>query len=275
MIAYSDSNFGRNYDDRTSTSGWIILLNDSPVVWKSRKQRTAATSTTEAEFIAANIASKHVLWVRNVLQELNLNVGLTDLFVDNQPAVTLIKNNQVHEKTLHLDVKLLSLRDLHNTKLLIKYIAGENQLADFLTKPLNSSRFSYLLDQLNFGQEKVNQEYCNLVVEMKPQLVFLLVINSFAVANSFLLRERFQVEPNYKAIAFGHSCDSFKNKHLEGELNSIKSQQELGKLNQFICRSQLVQDYEYCLFKHAKIMEIVESFNKILLRPKRSVTTFF
>ena len=44
------------------------MLNNSPVIWNSRKQSIVATSTTEAEFIAAHNATKKVVWARDLLK---------------------------------------------------------------------------------------------------------------------------------------------------------------------------------------------------------------
>lgn len=75
------------------------MLNDSPIMWRSARQSTVATSTCEAEFVAASGAAKEVLWVRNFLDEIGIVLKQTPLFIDNLGTVKLIENDRVHVKT--------------------------------------------------------------------------------------------------------------------------------------------------------------------------------
>ena len=45
IIAYSDADFAGDIKDRKSTSGYIILMGNSPISWSSKKQTIVATST--------------------------------------------------------------------------------------------------------------------------------------------------------------------------------------------------------------------------------------
>ncbi|GJR67858.1 hypothetical protein Tco_0013923 [Tanacetum coccineum] len=51
-IAFSDANHASYQDTRRSTSGSMQLLGDRLVSWSSKKQKSAAISSTEAEYIA-------------------------------------------------------------------------------------------------------------------------------------------------------------------------------------------------------------------------------
>jgi hypothetical protein len=53
---YSDSSLGDN-DDRHSTSSYVFLLRDAAISWSSRKQKTVAQNTTEAEYMTMTDAS--------------------------------------------------------------------------------------------------------------------------------------------------------------------------------------------------------------------------
>ncbi|XP_043699843.1 secreted RxLR effector protein 161-like [Telopea speciosissima] len=52
MIGYSDSDFAGCLDSRKSTSGYVFLLADGAIFWKSKKQTCVSTSTMEVEFVA-------------------------------------------------------------------------------------------------------------------------------------------------------------------------------------------------------------------------------
>jgi hypothetical protein len=52
LVAYTDSDYAGDIDDRRSTSGYVFLLSGGAVVWASKKQPVVTLSTTEAEFVA-------------------------------------------------------------------------------------------------------------------------------------------------------------------------------------------------------------------------------
>ncbi|KAG5862508.1 hypothetical protein JTB14_019904 [Gonioctena quinquepunctata] len=51
----TDADFGGDLDTKKSRSGYIFLLNESPVTWASERQQVVAPSTTEAEYIASSV----------------------------------------------------------------------------------------------------------------------------------------------------------------------------------------------------------------------------
>ena len=74
LYGYSDSSWGDNLDDRHSTAGHVFLLADDAISWSSRKQKTAAQSTTEAEYMALADTGNQAMWYRMCLEELGYDV---------------------------------------------------------------------------------------------------------------------------------------------------------------------------------------------------------
>lgn len=64
LQAFCDADYGQDLDDRKSRSGVVLILNHGPVAWLSRKQPCTASSTTEAEYLAAHVATKEIIWSR-------------------------------------------------------------------------------------------------------------------------------------------------------------------------------------------------------------------
>nr|GFC84677.1 retrovirus-related Pol polyprotein from transposon TNT 1-94 [Tanacetum cinerariifolium] len=54
-------------DDLKSQTGYVFVLNGGVVDWKIAKQSIFATSSAEAEYIAAFDASKDAVWVRKFI----------------------------------------------------------------------------------------------------------------------------------------------------------------------------------------------------------------
>jgi hypothetical protein len=102
-------------------------------------------STTEAEFIAASEATKEVIWLTRLLNEITTLSAIPVLRVDNMSAVKLIQNPVFHKRSKHIDVRYNFVREKHEEgKLVVEHVCGDQQLADILTKPLSKERLEKL-----------------------------------------------------------------------------------------------------------------------------------
>ena len=70
LEAFSDVDWGGNLDGRTSTSAFIIYLGGNPISWMSKRQRTVARSSTEAEYRSVAHTAAEVRWISHLLGEL-------------------------------------------------------------------------------------------------------------------------------------------------------------------------------------------------------------
>ncbi|GJS10704.1 retrovirus-related pol polyprotein from transposon TNT 1-94 [Tanacetum coccineum] len=69
LTAFADVDHAGCQDTRRSTSGSIQLLGDRLVSWSSKRQKSAAISSTEAEYIALSGCCAQVLWMRSQLTD--------------------------------------------------------------------------------------------------------------------------------------------------------------------------------------------------------------
>nr|GEV30540.1 hypothetical protein [Tanacetum cinerariifolium] len=67
LVAYSDSDYAGASLDRKSTTGGCQFLGSRLISWQCKKQTVLATSSTEAEYIAAASCCAQVLWIQNQL----------------------------------------------------------------------------------------------------------------------------------------------------------------------------------------------------------------
>ncbi|GJR59369.1 hypothetical protein Tco_1501531 [Tanacetum coccineum] len=63
LTAYADADHASCQDIQRSTSGSAQFLGDKLVSWSSKKQKSTAISTTEAEYIAMSGCCAQILWM--------------------------------------------------------------------------------------------------------------------------------------------------------------------------------------------------------------------
>ena len=96
VVAYSDSDWGKDPTDRKSYSGYVLFVGDSLIAWKCKKQSSVALSTAEAEYMALTLITTEVVWVRNLLGEIGfLQSGPSKIFCDNRSAIHMANNDVI------------------------------------------------------------------------------------------------------------------------------------------------------------------------------------
>jgi hypothetical protein len=154
LCAYSDADWGGNIDDRRSTSGYVFLLANGPITWKSQKQQTVALSSTEAEYIALSQTVKECIWLRSLLKFLVLNIiGPTVIKEDNQSSMKLAKNAVFHARTKHIDIRYHFTREVvERQEITMEYCPTSTMIADMLTKYLPLQQYKFL--RLGMGMKE-------------------------------------------------------------------------------------------------------------------------
>lgn len=139
LIGYSDADFAGDLDDRKSTTGYIFTLGGGSVAWASRKQEGVSLSTTEAELVSkVSEATRETAWIGRLLEELGTKVIPVEVRCNNQSAIRLAYNPEMHHRTKHIEVKHYYVRGAQQKgEVKIVYLEIENQLADGLTKGLH------------------------------------------------------------------------------------------------------------------------------------------
>jgi hypothetical protein len=128
------------------------MLNGGAVSWGSKKQQSVATSTIEAEFIAASHAIKEGVWLGSLLEEMGRSVSGVELRMDNMGCIANLQNHVLSKYTKHISVCYHQAREkVAWGQIIPVYVNTEDNVADIFTKPLASPSFLKHRDSLRIG----------------------------------------------------------------------------------------------------------------------------
>lgn len=150
LLAYTDSDYARDINDRKSTSGYVFLLSGGAVVWASKKQPIVTLSTTEAEYVAAASCACQSVWMHRVLKQIRGTLSdSVKIFCDNSSTIKLANNPVFNGRCKHIDVRFHFLRNLvSDGAVSMEYCGTGDQVADIMTKPLKLDQFQKLRSAL-------------------------------------------------------------------------------------------------------------------------------
>lgn len=106
-MAFCDADWGSELDDRKSRSAFVIKLAGAAISWQSKKQSIVALSSTEAEYIALSTVVREIIWLKQLMNELNANGNAAiAVFCDNQSLIKLATSEAYRPRTKHIDIRL-------------------------------------------------------------------------------------------------------------------------------------------------------------------------
>lgn len=137
--SYASSEVGAQ---RKSRSGWIVLVNGSPVAWKSGLQPILAHSTAEAEYIALSDGAKEAVYIKRVLEAMLGDIeGPIVAHEDNQTAKYMAEEVST-KRSKHIDIRYHHVRQLvEDGAIVVRDCRSSDMIADFFTKPLAKELF--------------------------------------------------------------------------------------------------------------------------------------
>ncbi|GKC38295.1 hypothetical protein Tco_1050679 [Tanacetum coccineum] len=136
LMAYADADHAVCQDTRRSTSGSAQFLTDKLVSWSSKKQKSTAILTTEAEYISMSRCCAQILWMS---------------------AIALCCNNVQRSRSKHIDIGYHFIREQVEKGLVeLYFVTTDYQLVDIFTKALPRERFEFLL--LRLGMKSMTPE---------------------------------------------------------------------------------------------------------------------
>ena len=140
LVGFADS----SWEAKTSTSGWVVFWQKAVLTWGSRKQKSIALSTCEAEIIALSEAAKDVVYLRKLVKGLGAPEETpSSLSTDSTCARAVSYNPEHHDKMKHVERRHFYVRDMvEKFELEVPYVPTKENPADFFTKPMkNAAQF--------------------------------------------------------------------------------------------------------------------------------------
>ncbi|KAE8676394.1 hypothetical protein F3Y22_tig00111614pilonHSYRG00061 [Hibiscus syriacus] len=162
---YVDSDYEVDLDNRRSITRYVFTLGGGPICWKSTVQSVVALSTTEVEYLAAAEATKEILWLTGLVNELGVQQGGVQLLCDNQTIIHLAKNHVYRTRTKHIDVRFHKIRELvASGEILFQNVHIDENVADMFTKPVTTGKFLHCLDLTTPEGRPIEEVYVVIIL---------------------------------------------------------------------------------------------------------------
>ena len=150
LAGFTDANWAGCVEDQKSASCCCFSIGSGVVSWFSKKQKSVALSSAEAEYMAASMAAYEGMWVRKLLAGLfECELEATIVHYDNQSGIRLFENPVFHDWSKHIDIRYNFLRDcVQKGTIRLEYIQKDEQVSDIFIKALCRHSFVKFRDKL-------------------------------------------------------------------------------------------------------------------------------
>ncbi|KAB5587551.1 Copia protein [Ceratobasidium theobromae] len=140
-VTYSDTDYASQHGHK-SVSGSVVLMAGAAVAWSSKRQTSISLSTMEAEFVALCNTAKEVMSIRQFLDDLGIayESGVpSPILCNNQATIESVHNPTHKTRAKHINIAFNFIcNEIHKGTISVSYMPTNDNLADMLTKPLNT-----------------------------------------------------------------------------------------------------------------------------------------
>nr|GEY45481.1 ribonuclease H-like domain-containing protein [Tanacetum cinerariifolium] len=161
LIAFADADHAGCQDTHRSTSGSVQFLGERLISWSSKRQKSTAISSTEAEYIALSRCCTQIIWTRSQLSDYDLGFNKIPMYCDNKSGIALCCNNVQHSRSKNIDIRYHFIKEqAENEVIELYFVNTEYQLADLSTKALGRDIIEFLINKLgmrSFTPETLKQ----------------------------------------------------------------------------------------------------------------------
>ena len=145
------------HPDFCSHTGTAMTMGQGAIQSMSRKQKLNTRSSTKAELVGADDAIGQILWTRLFMEEQGYDIEKNVLYQDNKSTILLEMNGRksAGKRSRALNIRYFFITDqVEKGNLSIEYCPTGEMLGDFMTKPLQGSKFQEFVQQI-LGEKKM------------------------------------------------------------------------------------------------------------------------
>jgi hypothetical protein len=151
LKCYSKAGWGGKF--QRSSYGIFISFYGVPILWIAWRLHTVAASTCQAEYMALGMATRQLLWVQQLIEDILGYQFKGQLICNNEAAIKVGKDDSSNKRTRHTKREYyITNQALFEEKATLTWVATEKQLANILTKSLAPEKHGLLAKQVQGKQ---------------------------------------------------------------------------------------------------------------------------
>nr|GEW87420.1 hypothetical protein [Tanacetum cinerariifolium] len=166
LVAYSDSDYAGASLDRKSITGGCQFLSCRLISWQCKKQTVVATSSTEAEYVAAASCCAQVLWIQNQKVIITKDTVHQALHLNDAKSIDCFPNEEIFAELARMGYEKPSTKNEFSSSMastVIYLTTGRKfnfskYIFDNLVRNVDSSSKFYMVDTPLFEGMLVPQQ---------------------------------------------------------------------------------------------------------------------
>jgi hypothetical protein len=143
-----NASFAVHPNMRGHTGGGLTIGRGFPII-SSTKQKLNTRSSMESKLVGVNDMMPSILWTQYFMKGQGYKVLDNIIFQDNQSSMLLERNGKASssERMKHINVRYFFITDrIAKGEVQVEWCPTKKMVADFMTKPLQSSLFKKFRD---------------------------------------------------------------------------------------------------------------------------------
>jgi hypothetical protein len=145
IYGYADASFADVKPNRKSSTGYVFMLNNAAISWRSARTPLQVLNAAEAELVGLCTAAQEAVFLRKLCQELGfIQHQPTVIYEDCQAAVALSKENRFRKRSKHISLRWSYVverqrPDINDIKAVS--VSRTLMLADIFASPRSAAQF--------------------------------------------------------------------------------------------------------------------------------------
>jgi hypothetical protein len=149
LEVFTDADYAGDMKTALSTTGVVCMFAGAAITWFSQRQRGISLSTTQSEIVAASEGARELVWLIRLYDGLVGQREPPTIFIDNEAALKLAHNPEMHKRTKHIAIRHFFIRELViEGEIEVSRVTTESNIADIFTKALPKPRMCKLRNMM-------------------------------------------------------------------------------------------------------------------------------